>query len=146
MPLKTSGDSVVKVRDLASVRRTFRDRDTYARLSAKPAISLEVSKRTGENIIDTIEVVRKKVAEISKTWPAGVVVSYSQDQSRDIRIMLKDLQNNVLSAVLLVMIVVVAALGLRSGLLVGIERADAREERRRQAYEAPIAEKAGQRL
>ena len=120
MPLKTNGDAVVTVRDLASVRRTFADRETYARLSGSPAISLEISKRTGENIIDTIEAVRALVEEERQAWPGGVAVSYSQDQSRGIRDMLRDLQNNVMSAVLLVMIVVVAALGIRSGLLVGV--------------------------
>ena len=54
MPLKVSGDSVVKVGDLAQVRRTFTDRETFARLDGAPAVSLEVSKRTGENIIGTI--------------------------------------------------------------------------------------------
>ena len=120
MPLKVSGDAVVTVGDLATVRRTFTDRETFARLNGAPAVSLEVSKRTGENIIGTIAEVRKLVAEESALWPASVEVGFSQDQSRGIRDMLRDLQNNVLSAVLLVMIVVVAALGIRSGLLVGI--------------------------
>ena len=120
MPLKVSGDAVVKVRDIATVRRTLKDRLTVARLSGKPAIALEVSKRAGENIIDTIEHVRAVVAEEQTNWPGSVVVSYSQDKSSDIRTMLTDLQNNVISAVLLVMIVVVGALGLRNGILVGI--------------------------
>ena len=120
LPLKVSGDAAVTVRDIATVRRTFKDRLTVARLSGKPAISLEVSKRTGENIIDTIEQVRAVVAEEQANWPGAVEVSYSQDKSSDIRTMLTDLQNNFISAVLLVMIVVVAALGLRNGILVGI--------------------------
>ena len=120
MPLKVSGDSVVKVGDLAQVRRTFTDRETFARLDGAPAVSLEVSKRTGENIIGTIAEVRKLVAEEAAHWPDGVKVGFSQDRSRGIRDMLRDLQNNVLTAVVLVMVVVVAALGLRSGLLVGI--------------------------
>ena len=57
---------------------------------------------------------------LKASWGEGIVVEFSQDQSDDIRIMLKDLQNNVLSAIILVMIVCVAALGLRSGLLVGL--------------------------
>src|SRR5690606_29128665 len=85
-----------------------------------PAISLEISKRTGRNIIETIETVRALVAAESESWPAGVEVTFSQDKSQAIREMLRDLQNNMISAVLLVMIVVVAALGLRSGLLVGV--------------------------
>ncbi|MDA0341789.1 MAG: efflux RND transporter permease subunit, partial [Proteobacteria bacterium] len=54
-PLKVNGDAVVTVADIAYVQRTFKDRDSYARLSGEPSIGLEVSKRTGENIIDTIE-------------------------------------------------------------------------------------------
>ena len=120
MPLKVSGDAVVKVRDVAVVRRTFADRTTYARLGGEPAVSLEISKRTGENIIDTIAAVRAVVEAERRQWPPGVTVQYSQDKSHIIRTMLSDLQNNVLSAVLLVMIVVVGALGLRSGILVGL--------------------------
>ena len=63
---------------------------------------------------------RALVEEESQSWPDSVIVSYGQDKSTQIRTMLQDLQNNVLSAVLLVMIVVVAALGLRSAGLVGI--------------------------
>ena len=120
IPLKASGDSVVTVGDIASVRRTFDDRRTYARLNGRSAISLEVKKRTGENIIDTVEAVKAVVAEESARWPEGVEVEFSNDESRFIRIMLTDLQNNVLTAVLLVMIIIAGALGLRTGLLVGI--------------------------
>lgn len=120
MPLKTSGDSVVTVRDIASVRRTFEDRETYARLNGKPAISLEIKKRTGENIIGTVNAVKELVAEERQSWPKEITVTFSSDDSKNIRNMLRDLQNNVLSAILLVMIVVVGALGIRTGLLVGI--------------------------
>jgi multidrug efflux pump len=120
MPLKTSGDSVVTIRDVASVRRTFEDRETYARLNGEPAISIEVKKRTGENIIETVNAVKALVAEERKTWPEEITVTFSSDDSKNIRNMLRDLQNNVLSAILLVMIIIVAALGVRTGLLVGI--------------------------
>ena len=120
MPIKVSGDSALTVRDIASVRRTFKDRTTVARVNGKPALSLEVSKRTGENIIDTTNAVRRAVEAERAHWPPGVEVRFSQDRSGDIRTMLKDLENNVTSAILLVMIIVVAALGLRSGFLVGI--------------------------
>ena len=120
MPIKVSGDSALTVRDIASVRRTFKDRTTVARVNGKPALSLEVSKRTGENIIDTTNAVRRAVEAERAHWPPGVEVRFSQDRSGDIRTMLEDLENNVTSAILLVMIIVVAALGLRSGFLVGI--------------------------
>ena len=120
MPLKVNGDAVVMVRHIAGVQRTFKDRETYARVNGEHAVALEISKRTGENIIDTIEWVRAAVEAERSTWPSEVVVTYSQDQSTDIRNMLQDLQNNVISAVLLVMIIVVAALGLRSAGLIGV--------------------------
>ncbi len=120
MPLKVNGDSVVTVRDVTSVRRTFKDRQTFARLDGKPAISLEVKKRSGENIIETVNRVKQVVGEAQRNWPENIAVSFSNDDSKNIRVMLSDLQNNVLSAVLLVMIIVVGALGLRTGLLVGI--------------------------
>jgi multidrug efflux pump len=120
MPIKVNGDAVVRFGDIAQIRRTFKDPTGYARINGHPAISLEVSKRSGENIIDTIAQVRRVVGEASQYWPEEVIVSYSQDKSTGIETMLTDLQNNIISAVLLVMVVVVAALGLRSAGLVGV--------------------------
>jgi multidrug efflux pump len=120
MPVKVNQDAVVKFRDIASIRRNFRDRETLARVNGQPAVALEISKRTGENIIETVEKVREVVAIERLAWPDSVNVTFSQDKSVRIKDMLRDLQNNVLSAVLLVMIAVIAALGLRSGILVAI--------------------------
>ena len=120
LPVKVNDDAVVRFRDIASLRRTFKDSEGFARLNGQPALALEVSKRTGENIIETIERVRAVVEEARVNWPDTVTVSYSQDKSTDIRNNLLDLQNNVLSAILLVMVVVVAALGIRTACFVGI--------------------------
>ncbi len=120
MPLKASGDAVVRIADVAEVRRTFKDRESYARLNGQPAIAIEVSKRIGENIIDTIDQVRAVAEAEAATWPPGAQITFSQDRSGDIRLMLSDLANNMVSAVILVMIVTVAALGLRSAGLVGV--------------------------
>lgn len=120
MPIKTAEDSSVTVRDIAEIRKTYKDPQNFAHFDGKPAIAIEVVKRSGENIIETIETVRRIVDEESGKWPEGVEVNYIQDQSDDIRQMISDLQNNVISAVLLVMIVIVAAMGLRAAGLVGI--------------------------
>jgi multidrug efflux pump len=120
LPIKASGERVVTFRDVAIARRTFKDPTGYARVNGQPAVALEVTKRIGTNIIDTIAEVRALVAAERETWPPGLQVSFSQDKSEDIENMLSDLQNNVLAAVVLVMIVVVAALGLRAGALVGV--------------------------
>ena len=124
LPVKVDGDAVVRVGDIGQVRRTFKDPDSFARFNGRRTIALEVSKRTGENIIKTIEKVRQVVQSKRRQWPRGlekaVHIAYSQDKSDDIRTMLTDLQNNVISAVLLVMIVIVGALGARTAGLVGV--------------------------
>jgi multidrug efflux pump len=124
LPVLVDGDAVVRVSDIADVRRTFRDPTSFARVNGKTAVALEVSKRSGENVIETIEQVRAAVNDKQAQWPQTlretVEVSYSQDDSDQIRTMLNELQNSVISAVILVMVVVISALGVRSGLLVGI--------------------------
>ena len=120
MPIRVSGDSAITVRDIADIRRTFKDPENFARLNGERAIALEVVKRSGENIIDTIAAIRNLVEQERVLWPESVKVSYTQDESDTIRTMLKDLQNNVISAILLVMIVIVWALGVRTAGLVGV--------------------------
>jgi multidrug efflux pump len=120
LPIKVAGDRVVRLRDVAEVRRTFKDPEGFARVDGRPALALEVSKRIGTNIVDTVEQVRAVVEGERGNWPETIQVSYLQDKSDNIASMLTDLQNNVLSAILLVMIVIVAALGARSAALVGI--------------------------
>ncbi len=120
IPIKVFNDGVVTLRDVTEVRRTFKDAESYARLDGRPAVALEIKKRVGENIIETIEDVKRAVAVEQKYWPKNVVVTYSQDRSEDIRNMLTDLQNNIISAIILVMVVVISALGVRTAGLVGL--------------------------
>lgn len=120
MPVLARGDSVITVADIANIRNTYKDPESFARHDGQKALALEVVKRTGENVIDTIDAIKAVVAEESRNWPPNVTVNFSQDRSEDIRQMLGDLQNNVISAILLVMIVCVAALGVRAAGLVGI--------------------------
>lgn len=120
LPVKTDGDTVISTQDIATVRPTFKDPTSFSRLNGKPAITLRVKKRVGENVISAVEKVRSRVAEMKSNWPSAMQIEFSQDQSEDIRTLLRDLQNNVISAIVLVMIVCIGALGFRSGLLVGI--------------------------
>ncbi len=120
MPVKVKGDAVVRISDIAEVRRGFKDRESIARMNGRPAVAIEVSKRVGQNIIQTIESVKETVEAERKRWPESVTVTYSNDQSTNIKVMLADLTNVAVSGVILVMVVVVGVLGIRSGLLVGI--------------------------
>ena len=119
-PIKTSGDSVITFRDIASIKRTFEDRQSYANVNGLNSVTIQVSKRIGENIIETIDEVKKIVSKTSSNFPQNVNVLYSQDQSKGIKTMLNSLQNNVIAAIILVLIIILGALGVRSGLLVGL--------------------------
>jgi len=120
LPVVAHGDRVVRVRDIADVRRGFRDRITTARMNGHPAVTLEISKRTGENIIETIAQVRAVVDATRITWPDAITVSFSQDRSENIRSMLADLENNLLLAAILVLVIVLWSLGWRTTTLVAV--------------------------
>jgi len=120
MPIKVRGNAVVTFADVATVRRAFDDPTGFARIDGQPAISLEVKKRTGANIIETVALVRALVEDLQQDWPDSLQVTFLQDQSEQVKTLLSDLEANVLAAVILVMIVIVFALGFRSALLVGL--------------------------
>lgn len=120
IPVKVVGDTVVTLGDVAVVRRGFKDPAGFARIDGQPAVSLEVRKRVGANIIETVEAVKTVMEEAKDLLPSSISITYLQDQSQEVRDTLTDLQNNVIAAVLLVMIVTVAMLGWRNALLVGL--------------------------
>ncbi len=123
LPVKTNGDRVVTLGDLAEINLTFEDRQGTARFNAQNTVALQVVKRKGFNLIDTAELVKIEVAKAAADWPrdlkASVDVGTSNDQSRIVGSMVGQLEGSVLTAIALVMIVVLAALGTRAALLVG---------------------------
>jgi len=124
LPVKVNGDRVVRLGDVTEIRRTFEDATGRARFNGKKTISLQVTKRLGENIIETVEAVRATVATAVRDWPEplrqAVNVDFSMDESSRVTYMVSQLESSVLTAVILVFIVVLAMLGFRSALLVGI--------------------------
>ncbi|MBW4707736.1 efflux RND transporter permease subunit [Roseobacter sp. YSTF-M11] len=123
LPVKTNGDRVVTLGDLAQINPTFEDRSGTARFNGENSVALQVVKRKGFNLIDTAALVKSMVAENSAKWPEGlqaaVEVGTSNDQSRIVNSMVQQLLGSVFTAIALVMIVVLAALGIRAALLVG---------------------------
>ncbi|CAN8140014.1 multidrug efflux pump [uncultured Thiomicrorhabdus sp.] len=120
LPIKTHQGTVVTFKDLAQVRRTYKDPEGFARVDGEPALVLEVTKRVGANIIATIDEVKQTVAQQQQNWPKVVSVNFMQDQSKSIKDLLGDLQNNVVTAIILVMLVIIAALGVKPAVLVGL--------------------------
>jgi len=120
LPIKVSGNSVVTLKDVASVSLTYKDRGGYSRINGKQSLSIDITKRIGTNIIDTVAEVKEIVLEFSKDFPDGVEVAFVRDDSEFALSMITELQGNVLTSVALVMIVVLAALGFRTSMLVGM--------------------------
>jgi len=120
LPVISTASAVVTASDIAEIRPTFKDRETITRLDGAPAVAIEVSKRTGSNLIETVDAVKAITEAYKPLMPEGTVVSFSQDKSKDIRQLLADLQNSVLTAVILVFIVILFALSGRASILIGL--------------------------
>ena len=123
LPVKVDGDRVITLGDLADIRLTFEDRAGTARFNGENTVALQVVKRKGFNILDLSELVKEEIEIERASWPPelqeAIKVGTSNDQSRVIESMVSQLEGSVLTAIALVMIVVLAALGSRSALLVG---------------------------
>ncbi|WP_066701610.1 efflux RND transporter permease subunit [Celeribacter ethanolicus] len=123
LPVKVNGDRVVTLGDLADIRLTFEDRAGTARFNGESTVALQVVKRKGYPVIDTVALVKKAVQTEYESWPEplqqAITVGTSNDQSTQVSSMVSQLEGSVLTAIALVMIVVLAALGIRSSLLVG---------------------------
>jgi multidrug efflux pump len=123
LPITTNGDRVVTLGELADIRLTFQDRTGTARFNGETTIALQVVKRQGFNVMDTADLVRATVEEVRASWPQelrdSVRVDTTLDQSVQVDGMVRQLEGSVLTAIALVMIVVLAALGTRSAMLVG---------------------------
>lgn len=118
--LKTEGDRAVLLQDVATVRRAYAEPEQKVRVFGKDAIEIAVRKRLGINTTDHIDLLRAAAKPILDELPSGMTHSWYWDESGMIDRRLNTLVNSVVTGVMLVMIVVVAALGLRSGMLVGL--------------------------
>jgi multidrug efflux pump len=120
LPLKIGANAVITVRDIATIRPTFKDRSSFARVNGQRTISINVVKRGNSNIIKTVAQAKAIVEAARPDLPGKVEVFYTQDQAPFAETQVRELQGNILTALALVMVIVVAAMGLRSGLIVGL--------------------------
>jgi multidrug efflux pump len=120
VPLVASQNATVTLSDIAQIKPTFKDAISVTRVNGRPAMTIEVSKRTGSNLIEVVDTVKYIVTQMQRTWPEAVHVTFTQDKSKVIRQMLGDLQNSVATGVLLVAVIILFALGFRASLFIGI--------------------------
>ena len=119
LPIRNNSDGTVTLGDIADVRRTFKDPNGYSILNGKKTIALDVRKRITANEIRTVEAVRETVAQSRDLFSADMEIGYTFDSSVMTNDMISELQGNIITAMCLVLILVVATLGVKSGLLVG---------------------------
>ena len=113
-------DPPVYVRDVATVRFGIKDRETISRVGGRDAVTLVVKKRSGENIIEIAEQVKATIERLAPTFPSGTEISVMADQSLEIKRMVSELENNILSGLILVVLVLLAFFGVRNAIFVGI--------------------------
>ena len=119
LPIRNNSDGTITLGDVADVRRTFKDPKGYSILNGKKTIALDVRKRITANAIRTVEAVRETVAQSRDLFSADMEIGYTFDSSVMTNDMISELQGNIITAMCLVLILVVATLGVKSGLLVG---------------------------
>jgi multidrug efflux pump len=120
LPVMVDAGTVVTFGDVATGRRSFKDPEGFARINGQPAVALEIRKRGGANIIHTVNDALAVIEAARADWPEAVRVDHLQNMADDIADLLGDLENNVILAIVLVMLTIVAALGGRSSWLVGL--------------------------
>ncbi len=120
LPVRVNGDIVVTLADVAEVRRTFKDRTSYARFNGQKAMYIEVKKRPDANVIKASDAVLDIVEKMSQQLPPSIRVQPSLITSEFAEVQVTELQGNIMTALALVMVIVVAAMGFRSGVIVGL--------------------------
>ncbi|MDB2444335.1 efflux RND transporter permease subunit [Gammaproteobacteria bacterium] len=118
LPLASNELGVLTVADVADVRRTFKDATRYSYANGQQAIALNVNKRKGANLIEVMEQIESVVESARPSLPPLVEISYLNNTAPLVLEQNMGLQGNMATAMVLVLIVVIATVGVRSGLLV----------------------------
>lgn len=119
--IRSSRGNLAYIKDFAEVKDDYKEKQDYARLDGKPVITLNVIKRSGENLINAADQIKEIIAEYQATkFPDGLVVTITGDTSRETKTNLTDLINTVIIGFILVVLVLMFFMGLQSAVFVGL--------------------------
>ncbi|MBU1565715.1 MAG: efflux RND transporter permease subunit [Proteobacteria bacterium] len=110
----------VYLKDVAQVIDGFKEESSISRLNGQDSVNLSIKKRTGENIVAISKEVDKILDREQLKWPGGTKITKVLDKSRDIEVMIADLENNILSGLVLVLLVIFLSMGIRNAILVSL--------------------------
>jgi CzcA family heavy metal efflux pump len=116
--LKIQSGKPIYLRDVATVSYSFEDRQTYARLNKTEVVSLAVRKRAGENLLRIADEVKRIVKEEQAQLPQGIKLDVSNDQSKFVTRMVKELENSILTGMFLVVMSLFMFFGFKNSLLI----------------------------
>ncbi|NHE56752.1 efflux RND transporter permease subunit [Cyclobacterium plantarum] len=119
--VKTENNKIVYLRDVASVSDTYKERESYARSNKLPVVTINVVKRSGENLLDASDKIKELIEDVKiNRFPEDLEVTITNDQSKATRSQVDNLENSIVSGVILVVLVLMFFLGFRNALFVGI--------------------------
>lgn len=118
--VKSENQRPIVLKDIAEVKYTFEDRTSYARSDGYPVISLDVIKRRGQNLLSAADKIKVIVDEARNELPENLKISLFNDQSENTRNEVNNLENSIISGVILVVLVLLFFLGLRNAAFVGL--------------------------
>ncbi|MDC1190467.1 efflux RND transporter permease subunit [Gammaproteobacteria bacterium] len=120
IPIKVTKDAIVTLGDIADIKRTFKDFTSYARVNGEDAVTLELTLRESANAINASNSVRKILEEFEKSLPENLKIVVTDDDTVYASLMVKELNGNIIAAVILIMVLVIASMGIRVSMLVGL--------------------------
>ena len=118
--VKHEDGNIVYLKDIAKIEFGYVEKESYARLSQQPVVSVDVIKRSGENMLNATENIDAAMESIKDQLPEDLVITRTNDQSTFVKEMVSSLENNIISGVILVVLVLLFFLGTRNALFVGI--------------------------
>ncbi|OUJ73743.1 efflux RND transporter permease subunit [Hymenobacter crusticola] len=118
--VKNLNGAAVRLGDIATVQDAFKDRESYARLDGKQAITLNVIKRQGENLIDASDKIQAIIKDAKQTLPKELTITVTGDTSNDTRVTLNDLINTIIIGFVLVTLILMFFMGTTNALFVGL--------------------------
>lgn len=119
--VKTDKQKIVYVRDVATINDTYKERSSYARSKNLPVVTINVVKRSGENLLNASDKIKEIIQKTqANRFPPDLEISITNDQSKKTRLQVSDLENSIIFGVILVVLVLMFFLGFRNALFVGI--------------------------
>ena len=120
IPIKVTESAVVTLSDIGEIKRTFKDYSSFAKVNGEDAVTLEIRMRVGANAIEAKKKILKVKEEFEDNLPKNLSIMRTNDETVWAEVMISELEGNIITAIFLVMILVIASMGVRVGMLVGL--------------------------